>query len=42
MFGASIAAACCLGLPLILTAIGAVGLGFIIHDAYCFPCLWGL
>ncbi|GMR05772.1 MAG: hypothetical protein BMS9Abin25_0347 [Gammaproteobacteria bacterium] len=41
MFGAGIAAACCLGLPVVLTALGAVGLGFIIHDAYLFPLFVG-
>ena len=37
MIGAGVAAACCLGIPVILTAIGAAGLGFLIHDAYLFP-----
>ena len=37
LFGASIAAACCLGIPAILAAVGAVGLGFLINDAYLFP-----
>lgn len=41
IIGASVAAACCLGLPVILTALGAVGLGFIIHDAYLFPLFVG-
>jgi len=41
ILGAGIAAACCLGLPVVLTAIGAVGLGFIIHDAYLFPLFVG-
>ena len=41
IFGAGIAAACCLGLPVVLTAIGAVGLGFIINDAYLFPLFVG-
>lgn len=39
--GAGIAAACCLGLPVILAAIGAMGLGFIVHDAYLFPIFAG-
>lgn len=50
LFGAGIAAACCLGVPVVLGAVGAVGLGFLINDAYLFPlfvafvglCLWGL
>lgn len=50
LFGAGIAAACCLGVPVILGAVGAVGLGFLINDAYLFPLfvafaalnLWGL
>lgn len=37
LIGAGIAAACCLGLPAVLTALGAVGLGAFIHDAYLFP-----
>ncbi len=41
VFGAGIAAACCLGLPVVLTAFGAVGLGFIVHDAYLFPLFVG-
>ncbi|MGH8672923.1 MAG: MerC domain-containing protein, partial [Burkholderiales bacterium] len=50
LFGAGVAAACCLGVPVVLGAVGAVGLGFLINDAYLFPlfvafaalCLWGL
>lgn len=34
---AGIAAACCLGFPVILAAVGAMGLGFLIRDAYLFP-----
>jgi mercuric ion transport protein len=34
ILGAGIAAACCLGIPVILSALGAAGLGFLIHDAY--------
>ena len=37
LFGAGIAAACCLGVPLVLSTLGAVGLGFIVHDAYLMP-----
>ncbi len=36
-FGAVFAAACCLGLPLVLTAVGAAGLGFILNDAILWP-----
>ncbi len=50
VFGAGIAAACCLGVPVVLAAVGAAGLGFLINDAYLFPIfvvfialsLWGL
>jgi mercuric ion transport protein len=35
--GAGIAAACCLGISAMLAAVGAVGLGFLVHDAYLFP-----
>jgi MerC mercury resistance protein len=41
IIGAGIAAACCLGIPAVLTAVGAVGLGFLIHDAYLFPLFVG-
>ncbi len=40
-FGATFAAACCLGLPLALSAATAVGLGFLINDAYLFPLFIG-
>ena len=33
VLGAIFAAACCLGLPLLLSALSAAGLGFIIDDA---------
>ena len=36
-FGALFAAACCLGLPLVLTAVTAAGLGFILNDALLYP-----
>lgn len=39
--GAGIAAACCLGLPVVLSAVGAAGLSFLIHDAYLFPIFVG-
>ena len=37
LLGAGIAAACCLGIPVVLATLGAAGLGFLIHDAYLFP-----
>lgn len=39
--GTVFAAACCLGLPLVLSALGALGLGFLIHDAILIPLLVG-
>ncbi len=41
MTGAGIAAACCLGIPLVLSAVGAAGLGFLIQDAYLLPIFAG-
>ena len=41
VLGAGIAAACCLGIPAVLAAMGAVGLGFLINDAYLFPLFAG-
>src|SRR5438874_1738381 len=41
IIGAGIAAACCLGVPVVLAAMGALGLGFLIHDAYLFPLFVG-
>jgi mercuric ion transport protein len=41
IIGAGIAAACCLGISAVLAAVGAVGLGFLIHDAYLFPLFVG-
>lgn len=37
MVGAGVAAACCLGIPAVLAAVGAVGLGFLLQDVYLFP-----
>lgn len=37
LLGTGFAAACCLGLPVVLSAVGAVGLSFIINDAYLMP-----
>lgn len=41
LIGAALAAACCLGFPAVLAALGAAGLGFIVHDAYLFPLFVG-
>ena len=41
LLGAGIAAACCLGVPLVLSTLGAVGLSFIVHDAYLLPLFVG-
>jgi mercuric ion transport protein len=41
LIGAGIAAACCLGIPVVLASVGAVGLGFLIQDAYLFPLFVG-
>lgn len=37
VIGAAIAAACCLGIPVVLSALSAAGLGFLIRDAVLFP-----
>jgi mercuric ion transport protein len=37
LMGAAIAAACCLGLTVVISAITAIGLGFLIHDAILIP-----
>lgn len=37
LFGSLFAAACCLGLPVVLAALGALGLGFLVQDAYLMP-----
>ena len=41
LIGTGVAAACCLGIPAVLAALGTVGLGFIVHDAYLFPLFMG-
>jgi len=41
LLGTGVAAACCLGLPVVLSTLGAVGLGFIVHDAYLLPLFVG-
>ena len=33
--------ACCLGIIVVLSAVGAIGLGFLIQDAYLFPIFVG-
>lgn len=35
--GAGIAGACCLGVPVLLSALTALGLGFLIRDAFLIP-----
>lgn len=37
LVGAAIAAACCLGLTVVISALTAIGLGFLIHDAILIP-----
>ena len=37
--GSFLTAACCLGLPAVLSVMAAVGLGFMIHDAVLLPLL---
>jgi len=37
VFAGGIAAACCLGVPVVLAALSAAGLGFLIKDTYLFP-----
>jgi mercuric ion transport protein len=41
LFGAAITAACCLGITVVLSAVAAVGLGFLINDAYLLPMFVG-
>lgn len=38
---AGIAAACCLGIPVVIAAVIALGLGFLIRDAILFPIFVG-
>ncbi len=37
LVGAAITAACCLGLTVVISALTAIGLGFLIHDAILIP-----
>ena len=39
--GSVFAAACCLGIPAVVGALGAVGLGFLINDFILFPLFFG-
>ena len=39
--GTAIIAACCLGLPVVISALTAIGLGFLIHDAILIPLFIG-
>jgi mercuric ion transport protein len=41
LIGTAVTAACCLGLPVILSALTAIGLGFLIHDAILIPLFIG-
>ena len=41
LFGAVVAAACCLGVTVVLSAVAAVGLGFLINDAFLLPMFIG-
>jgi mercuric ion transport protein len=39
LLGVLFAAACCLGLPLLLSALSVAGLGFLIHDVVLIPLM---
>ncbi|MBI4195069.1 MAG: MerC domain-containing protein [Betaproteobacteria bacterium] len=39
--GSSVTAACCLGVPAVVGAFGAFGLGFLINDFILFPLFFG-
>lgn len=39
--GSVFTAACCLGVPAVVGALGAVGLGFLINDFILFPLFFG-
>jgi mercuric ion transport protein len=41
IIGTAITAACCLGLPIVLGALSAIGLEFLIHDAILIPLFIG-
>lgn len=40
--GSSVTAACCLGIPAVVGAVAAAGLGFLINDVILFPLFFGL
>lgn len=42
LFATGVTGACCLGLPIILSALGSVGLGFLINDLILLPLFYGL
>ncbi len=42
LFATGVTGACCLGLPIILGALGSVGLGFLINDLILLPLFYGL
>ena len=41
VFGAVVAALCCAGTPIIVGALGALGLGFLRKDAILWPVMLG-
>jgi len=41
LIAAGVAAACCLGIAVVLAAVGAVGLGFLVRDAFLLPLFVG-
>ena len=41
LFATGITGACCLGLPIVLSALGSVGLGFMINDLILLPLFYG-
>ncbi|MBI3937762.1 MAG: MerC domain-containing protein [Betaproteobacteria bacterium] len=42
LMGSSVTAACCLGIPAVVGAVAAAGLGFLINDFILFPLFFGL
>ena len=41
IFATGVAGACCLGAPIMLSALAALGLGFLINDAILLPLFYG-
>lgn len=39
MFGTAFAALCCIGAPILLGVLGAVGVGFLVNDIFLLPLL---